>query len=273
MLTQLEKENEELKFYYDLIQNEMGDVSKMLSSLQERDDNVYRVIFEAEPIPSSIRNAGVGGTNRYKDLLEKGLEREDLLVEAYSKIDKLKKQMYIQTKSYDELIDMASNKDEFFAVLPAIQPVSNKELKRLSSGFGYRTDPILKTRKMHWGVDFSAPVGTPIYATGDGVVKRVKTSFGGLGKHIFIDHGYGYETRYGHMSDFNVKQGQKIKRGECIGYVGSTGKSTAPHLHYEVKKDGKKINPVHFFYQDLNASEYEEILRLASIENQALGSY
>ncbi|MFY0626004.1 MAG: M23 family metallopeptidase [Reichenbachiella sp.] len=273
VLVQLEKENEELKFYYDLIQGEMEDVSKMLSSLQERDDNVYRVIFEAEPIPSSIRNAGVGGTNRYKDLLEKGLEREDLLVDAYGKIDKLKKQMYIQTKSYDDLIDLASNKDEFFAALPAIQPVSNKELRRLSSGFGYRTDPMLKTRKMHWGIDFSAPTGTPIYTTGDGVVKRVHTSFGGYGKQIEIDHGYGYVTKYAHMSEFNVKKGQKVKRGECIGYVGNSGKSTAPHLHYEVRKDKKKINPVHFFYQDLNASEYEEILRLASIENQALGSY
>ncbi len=273
LLTQLEKENEELKFYYDLLENDMQDVSKMLSSLQERDDNVYRVIFEAEPIPSSIRNAGVGGVNRYKDLLDKGLEREDLLLNAYEKIDKLKKQMYIQTKSYDELIELASNKDEFFAALPAIQPVSNKELKRLSSGFGYRTDPILKTRKMHWGVDFSATVGTPIYATGDGVVKRAHKSFTGYGWQIEIDHGYGYITKYAHMSGFNVKKGQKVKRGECIGYVGNSGKSTAPHLHYEVRKDNKKINPVHFFYQDLNPTEYEEILRLASIENQALGSY
>jgi murein DD-endopeptidase MepM/ murein hydrolase activator NlpD len=273
VITQLEKENEELKFYYDLLQSDMQDVSKMLSSLQERDDNVYRVIFEAEPIPSSIRNAGVGGANRYKDLIEKGLEREDLLLEAYQKIDKLKKQMYIQTKSYDELIEMASNKDDFFAALPAIQPVSNKELKRLSSGFGHRVDPILKTRKMHWGVDFSAPKGTPIYTTGDGIVKRVHTSFGGYGKQVEIDHGYGYVTKYAHMSAFNVKKGQKVKRGECIGYVGNSGKSTAPHLHYEVHKDRKKINPVHFFYQDLNPAEFEEILRLASIENQALGSY
>ncbi|PIB35810.1 peptidase M23 [Reichenbachiella sp. 5M10] len=273
VVAQLEKENEELLYYYDLLQNDMEAASKMLSSLQERDDNVYRVIFEAEPIPSSIRNAGVGGTDRYKEITEKGLERSDLLVEVYEKIGKLKKQMYIQTKSYDDLIEMASNKDEFYAALPAIQPVSNKELKRLSSGFGYRTDPILKTRKLHEGVDFSAPTGTPIYTTGDGVVKKIRTSFGGYGKQIEIDHGYGYVTKYAHMSEFNVEKGQKVKRGECIGFVGHTGKSTAPHLHYEVIKDGKKINPVYFFYQDLNATEYEEILRLASIENQALGSY
>jgi len=269
----LEKENEELNYYYDLLQSEMGDVSRMLSSLQVRDDNVYRVIFEAEPIPASIRNAGVGGSNRYKKLTDKNLERKDLLLDAYQKLDKLKKQMYIQTKSYDELLDLAKNKEKFLAALPAIQPVSNKELKRLSSGFGRRTDPILKVSKMHWGVDFSADKGTPIYATGDGVVKRVRTSFGGYGKQVEIDHGFGYITKYAHMNGFNVAQGQKVKRGECIGYVGNSGKSTAPHLHYEVRKDGKKINPVHFFYQDLNPAEYEEILRLASIENQSLGSY
>ncbi|UXP31874.1 M23 family metallopeptidase [Reichenbachiella agarivorans] len=273
VVAQLEKENEELLFYYDLLKGEMKSASEMLTSLQERDDNVYRVIFEAEPIPSSIRNAGVGGADRYKEIAEKGLERDDILMEAYAKIDKLKKQMYIQTKSYDELIEMASNKAAFYAALPAIQPVSNEELKRLSSGFGYRTDPILKTRKMHLGVDFSAPKGTPIYTTGDGVVSKVHTSFGGYGRYVEIDHGYGYETKYAHMSAFNVKEGQQVKRGECIGYVGNSGKSTAPHCHYEVSKDGKKINPVHFFYKDLNSSEYEEILRLASIENQALGSY
>jgi murein DD-endopeptidase MepM/ murein hydrolase activator NlpD len=269
----LEKENQELTFYYKLLKEEIGDANKMLSLLQERDDNVYRVIFEAEPIPVSIRNAGVGGVDRYKNLTETGLEREKLLVDVHQQVDKLKKQMYIQTKSYDELLELAANKEKFFSALPAIQPVSNKELKRLSSGYGGRIDPILKTKKMHWGVDFSAPKGTPIYATGDGVIKRVHTSFGGYGKQVEVNHGYGYVTKYAHMNAFNVTKGQKVKRGECIGYVGNTGKSTAPHLHYEVRKDGKKINPVHFFYQDLNPAEYEEILRLASIENQALGSY
>lgn len=269
----LEKENEELKYYYELLQKEIVEATDMLASLQERDDNVYRVIFEAEPIPPSIRDAGVGGVNRYRELTSKGLERSDLIVDVHKVLDKLKKQMYIQTKSYDELLDMAANKERFFAAMPAIQPVSNKELKRLSSGYGNRIDPILKTKKMHWGVDFSAPKGTPIYSTGDGVVKIVRSSLGGYGRQVEIDHGYGYITKYAHMEMYNVKKGQKVKRGECIGYVGNSGKSTAPHLHYEVRKDGKKINPVHYFYQDLNPSEYEEILRLASIENQALGSY
>ncbi|UXX79308.1 M23 family metallopeptidase [Reichenbachiella carrageenanivorans] len=269
----LEKENEELKYYYELLQEEMTEAASMLTSLQERDDNVYRVIFEAEPIPSSIRDAGVGGVNRYRELTNKGLERADLVVDVHEKLDKLKKQMYIQTKSYDELLDMATNKEKFFAAMPAIQPVSNEELKRLSSGFGIRIDPILKTKKLHTGVDFSAPKGTPIYATGDGTVKMVRSSLGGYGRQVEVDHGYGYVTKYAHMEMYSVKKGQKVKRGECIGYVGNSGKSTAPHLHYEVHKDGKKINPVHYFYQDLNSSEYEEILRLASIENQALGSY
>lgn len=273
LVVNLEKENEELMFYYDILKKDMSQVSEMLVSLQERDDNVYRAIYEAEPISSSIRNAGVGGTNRYKELLNKGLEREKLVLETHQRIDKLKKQMYIQTKSYDELLELAKNKELFLASLPAIQPVSNKELNRLSSGFGLRMHPILKVRKMHPGVDFSAPKGTPIYATGDGVVKSIKLSFGGYGKQVEINHGYGYITKYAHMNGFNVKLGQKVTRGECIGYVGNSGRSTAPHLHYEVHKDNRKINPVHYFSRDLNPAEYEEILRLASIEKQALGDF
>ncbi|MEQ9299155.1 MAG: M23 family metallopeptidase [Cyclobacteriaceae bacterium] len=272
-VAQLKKENEELKIYYDLLASEMTAANQMLSNLQERDDYVYRVIFEADPIPSSIRTAGIGGTNRYKGLMDEDLEREDLIVETYGKIDKLKKQMYIQTKSYDEILEMAENKEALYSALPAIQPISNKELKRLSSGYGMRTDPILKVRKMHYGVDFSAPRGTPIYATGDGVVRRVSTTYGDYGKQVEIDHGFGYVTKYAHMDMHMVKKGQKVKRGEQIGMVGNTGKSTSPHCHYEVMKDGKKINPVHYFYQDLGPAEYEEILRLASIENQSLGSY
>ncbi|MEP2025857.1 MAG: M23 family metallopeptidase [Reichenbachiella sp.] len=269
----LEKENEELKYYYELLQNELAEASDMLTSLQERDDNVYRVIFEAEPIPTSIRDAGVGGVNRYREITNKNLEREDLVIELHQTLDKLKKQMYIQTKSYDELLDMAANKDNFFAAIPAIQPISNEELKRLSSGYGMRIHPILKVKKLHPGIDFSAPKGTPIYATGDGEVKLARSSLGGYGRQVEIDHGYGYVTKYAHMEMFNVKKGQKVKRGECIGYVGNSGRSTAPHLHYEVRKDGKLINPVHYFHQDLNPTEYEEILRLASIENQALGDF
>ncbi|MCR9254251.1 MAG: M23 family metallopeptidase [bacterium] len=269
----LRKANEELEFHNDLQGKEIAQMQEILATLQERDDNVYRTIMDAEPIPDAVRNAGFGGVNRYKDLMDQGLEQEELIIGNYQKLDKLKKQMYIQTKSYDEIMDLAARKEERFASLPAIQPVNNKELKRLSSGFGYRTDPIYKVRRMHAGVDFSCPKGTPIYATGDGEVFFTKSSYSGFGNYVKIDHGFGYITLYGHMDSYIVKKGQKVKRGEVIGYVGNSGKSTAPHLHYEVHKNGKKINPVHFFTKDLNPEEYDEILRLSSIENQALGSF
>ena len=267
----LKKENDELRLYYNILNQEMEGAKEMMAALQKRDDDIYRVINEAEPIPKTIREGGIGGTERYKRLLEEGLEQQELILSTMQRIENLKKQMYIQTKSYDEIVSLAKTKDKMYASIPAIQPVTNLELTRLASGFGRRVDPIYKVRRMHYGVDFSAPRGTPIYSTGDGVVKKVKTNYGGYGKEVLIDHGYGYVTRYAHMSEFNVKRGQKVKRGECIGYVGSTGKSTAPHLHYEVIKDKKKVNPVHYFYNDLNEEEYQKILELSSIENQSLG--
>ncbi len=266
----LKKENEELTFYYDMLSKDMNRANKMLESLQERDNNVYRTIFEAEPIPLSVRNAGVGGVDRYQDLLENGLEREEIIVNTFQRIDQLKRQLYIQTKSYDNLLEMADNKSEILATIPAIQPVSNKELRRLASGFGMRVHPIYKVKMMHPGIDFSAPQGTPVYATGGGKVKQVKSSFTGYGKQVIIDHGYGYQTRYAHLQDFNIKAGQKVERGQCIGYVGNTGTSTAPHLHYEVFKDNERVNPIYYFYQDITAEEYEVLVQLASIENQSL---
>ncbi|MDF9799573.1 murein DD-endopeptidase MepM/ murein hydrolase activator NlpD [Catalinimonas alkaloidigena] len=266
----LKKENEELQFYYDMLSKDMERADDMLESLQERDNHVYRTIFEAEPIPLSVRNAGVGGVERYKELLEDGLEREELILNTKEKVDKLKRQLYIQTKSYDDLLGMAEDKTEMLASIPAIQPVSNKELRRLASGFGMRMHPIYKVKMMHPGIDFSAPQGTPIYATGAGKVITVKSSFTGYGKQVEIDHGFGYVTKYAHLSDFNVKVGQTIERGQCIGYVGNTGTSTAPHLHYEILKDDDKVNPIHFFYQDITAEEYEVLVQLASIENQSL---
>ncbi len=267
----LKKENEELRLYYDIMNKEMEGAKEMLAALQKRDDDIYRVINEAEPIPNTMRKGGIGGTERYKKLLEEGLEQQELILSTLKRIEGLKKQMYIQTKSYDEIVELAKTKDQMYASIPAIQPITNKELTRLASGFGRRVDPIYKVRRMHYGVDFSAPRGTPIYSTGDGVVTKVKTNYGGYGKEILIDHGYGYVTRYAHLSEFNVRRGQKVKRGECVGYVGSTGKSTAPHLHYEVIKDKKKVNPVHYFYNDLNEDEYQKILELSAIENQSLG--
>lgn len=266
----LKKENEELSLYYEILEKELSQANKMLMALQERDDNVYRIIFEAEPIPSTIRTAGIGGAQRYKHISEKGLDKEDLIVGTFQKIDKLKKQMYIQTKSYDEIIQLAKDKSKMLASMPAIQPISNKELTRLASGFGMRMHPILKTRRMHTGCDFAAPRGTLVNATGDGKVITVKRSFGGYGNEIEIDHGYGFITKYAHLDEFKVKVGQRVKRGENIGLVGNTGRSTAPHLHYEIIKDGKKIDPVHYFYKDINEEEYEKLLELSSQENQSL---
>jgi len=269
----LRKENDELRLYYDLIQKDMSESNQMLGVLQERDDDIYRVVFGVEPIPNEIRTAGIGGSNRYRELLEKGLEREELIISNMKRMDAMKKQMYIQTKSYDEIMDMAAMKEENLASLPAIQPVSNIELKRLASGYGYRIHPIYKVNKMHWGTDFSIKTGTPVYATGDGEIRWTRSDFGGYGKQIEINHGFGYRTKYAHLSEFVVKKGQKVKRGELIGYSGNTGGSTAPHLHYEVIKDGKKINPMNHFYKDVTDEQYAEILRLSSLENQSMGSY
>lgn len=270
---QLRKENQELLMYYNLMGKDMESISQVLQSMQERDDDIYRVIFGVNPLADEIRTGGTGGANKYRALMEKGLSREALIVSDLQKIDALKKQMYIQTKSYDEIVELAKNKEDFLAALPAIQPVSNEELKRLSSGFGYRIDPYLKTRRKHTGVDFSLEVGNPVHATGDGKIKYTKSSLSGYGKQVHIDHDFGFQTKYGHLDKILVKKGQWVKRGDLIGYSGNSGKSTAPHLHYEVIKNGIKVNPIHYFSRDLSAEEYEEILRLASIENQAMGSY
>lgn len=266
----LRKENNELKFYYEMLEEEVGKMNQMLADLQHRDDNLYRIIFETEPIAPEIRRAGIGGSDRYRDIREKGINQEQMVISLHSKIDALKRQLYVQSISYDEVSEMALKKEEYWAAIPAIQPILNENLNLLASGFGMRIHPILKVRKMHTGVDFTAPKGTPIYATGDGVVKDVKTVFGGYGKYIEIDHGFGFVTRYAHMNDFAVKKGQKVKRGDKIGTVGNTGSSTAPHVHYEVIKDGRYVNPVNYFFKDLTPEEYDMILELASKENQSL---
>jgi len=263
----LNREIDVLTTQYDIVEDKLNQVELVLDDIQNRDDNIYRVIFEAEPIPKSIRKAGYGGVNRYQNL--KGYSNSELIINTSEKVDQISKQLYIQSKSYDEIIELAKNKADMLAALPAIQPVSNKNLSRMASGYGYRIHPIYKTRKMHSGMDFSAKTGTPIYATGDGKVSKVRKSRRGYGNHVTIDHGYGYKTLYAHMTKYIVRKGQKVKRGEVIGYVGSTGTSVAPHLHYEVHKDGRKINPVNFYYNDLNPEEYEKMLEISSQNNQS----
>lgn len=267
----LKNEVKELEFYYDKLTTDVENLHQILNDVEHRDDNIYRVVLGAEPIDKSIRNAGVGGVDRYEDIREKGIDHEELVLVLNEKVDLLRRKLYIESKSQDEVVKLAENKEKLFAAIPAIQPISNKQLLALASGFGWRTHPIYKVKKMHTGIDFAASIGTPIYATADGTVAEVSIKFSGYGKMVEINHGFGYRTRYAHMHEFAVRSGQNVKRGDLIGYVGNTGLSTAPHLHYEVLINGGQVDPVHYFYNDLSASEYEKILELASIENQSLG--
>jgi murein DD-endopeptidase MepM/ murein hydrolase activator NlpD len=262
----LKKENDILKQNYEILKQEVSHANDVLNSLIDRDDNIYRVIFEAKPISKQVRKGGVGGA-----LIDNFSKDKNEIVEKLNlEINKLKNSLYVQSKSYDELVNLVKNKEKMLASIPAIQPISNKELRALASGFGFRIHPIYKVRKFHTGIDFSAVRGTPVYATGDGIA-TIFDNVDSYGKMIEINHGYGFVTRYAHLEKFKVKSGQKVKRGETIGYVGSTGTSTAPHLHYEVIRNGVQINPINYFFNDLSPKEYEELLKLAEVENQSLG--
>jgi murein DD-endopeptidase MepM/ murein hydrolase activator NlpD len=239
----------------------------VLNDLEDRDDNIYRVIFETDSIPDDIRHSGFGGADRYKDL--QGYSNSQLMVATTQKLDKLAKQMYIQSKSYDEVFKLAENKEKLLSSIPAIMPISVKDLKGTPSGFGYRTHPIYKIVKMHTGMDFNAAIGTPIYATGDGVIERADAESSGYGNHVVINHGFGYQTLYGHMNKILVKAGQEVKRGEIIGEVGSTGTSSGPHVHYEVIRNGTKINPISYYFLDLTPLEYQNIIQQSNQSNQS----
>ena len=263
-----ERELENLKFNYELLNKRLDESSSILSQLQQRDNNIYRAYFEANPIPEEQRKAGFGGVNRYRYL--NGYDNTKLIKIATKKLDILSKQLVVQSKSLDEIVVLAKNKKEMLASIPAIQPVANKDLKRMASGYGYRIHPIYKTRKFHWGMDFSSPRGTPVYATGNGKIEKVKRSRRGYGNQVKINHGFGYKTFYAHLEKYTVRKGQKVKRGDLIGYVGTSGISTAPHLHYEVIKGNRKLNPVYFYFSDLTPEEYDRMLEMASQENQSL---
>ncbi len=264
---ELQYELSQQEIQVKLLKDKSLAMQERLDDLAKMDDDVYREIFGADPISDDIRKAGTGGVDKYTALEQ--LSRGENLAELHTKLDNMSAQYKVQEDSYNKLIKMAKNKSAMLASIPAIQPIPNKNLRRIASGFGYRVDPIYKTRKMHKGMDFTAPRGTKIYATGDAVVKTVKHARWGYGSHILLDHGYGYTTLYGHMSRTKVKQGQKVKRGQLIGLVGSTGKSTGPHLHYEVRKNGTAVNPVGYFYNDLTSEQYEEILKISSNPNQS----
>ncbi len=261
------REIENLKLRYAILNKKMDEVEDVISFIEDRDNNLYRVYFNAAPIPEEERKSGFKEVDRYKDL--EGYDNSQLVTNTTKRIDVLRIELAIQSKSLDDILKMAKSKDKLLAAIPAIQPVRNENLKSMVSGFGYRTDPFTKARKMHEGMDFTAKTGTPIYATGDGVVARADNTASGYGNHIVIRHGFGYETLYGHLSRYKCRAGQRIKRGDVIGYVGSTGRSEGPHLHYEVHKNGKVVNPLNFYYGNISAVEYVAIAQLANQENQS----
>jgi murein DD-endopeptidase MepM/ murein hydrolase activator NlpD len=264
----LKREVEQMTIQYDLIHREMNSVESVLNDLQKTDDNLYRTIFDAEPIPSTQRDGGLGGVNRYEAL--EGYNNSNLVIETASRLDKITKKVYVQSKSFDELIKMAEKKGEMLQSIPSVMPISNKDLTRTASGYGWRIHPYYKISKFHYGMDFTAPLGTDVYATGSGKVVEVVAAQRGQGKHITIDHGFGYTSIYAHLSNFNVKVGQKVQRGDIIGFVGSTGMSVANHLHYEIKLNGVNVDPINYFFEDLNPAEYERIVEIASKTGQSL---
>lgn len=267
MESRMQKENKLLQTQYEVLSLRLNEAQEVLEDIQQRDENLYRAIFQAESIPESIRKSGFGGSNRYEHLTM--LSNPELVVSTTQKMDMLDKQLYIQSNSLEELINLGKSQEERLKCIPAIQPISNKDLRRTASGYGFRIDPIYRTPKFHSGMDFSAKIGTEIYATGDGKVVYAAWKQG-YGNCIIIDHGYGYQTLYGHMSKYNARVGQQIKRGEVIGYVGNTGKSTGPHLHYEVIVHGQHDNPSKYYFMDLTPEEYDQMIQIAENHGQVM---
>lgn len=263
----LRNENEKLNDNYKELNSQLKAMQQQMSELEKRDNGVYRAIFEANPIPDSARAKEL--EKKIEIAKIEGMSNYELSSSILSSMSNLAARISSQKKSYAEIDGLLKTKENILAGTPAIQPVSNKDLTRIASGFGYRIDPIYKTTKMHAGIDFTAPQGTPIYATANGTVKVAGRSDGGYGNHVVINHGYGYETLYGHMFRVKARAGEKIQRGEVIGYVGSTGKSTGPHCHYEVHKNGQKIDPVYFFYNDLSPDQFDLLLKKAASSNQS----
>ena len=262
------REIDNLKLHYAILNKKIDELNAVTAAIEDRDNNLYRTYFNTAPISDEERKAGFKTKNRYAEL--EGFDNSELVKNTTQRVDILTKELAVQSQSLDEILQLAKAKDHLLSAIPAIQPVKNENLKRMASGFGYRSDPFTKARKMHEGMDFTAKTGTPIYATGDGVVAKADNTASGFGNHIVIRHGYGYETLYAHLSKYKARAGQRVKRGDIIGYVGSTGRSEAPHLHYEVHKNNKAVNPLNFYYGNISAVEYVAISKLANQENQSL---
>lgn len=257
------EENNRLLSNYQVLSNKVDNALEVLHSIEQRDDNLYRVLLDSDPVAEQVREPGLNSANRYAELMD--LPNSGLAVSLAQKIDLMEKKLYVQSKSFDDVAQMYKDNEKRIACVPSIQPVMNKDLKRTASGYGYRMDPIYHVRKFHAGMDFTCPTGTQVYATGNGRVTYAKWKTG-FGNCIEISHGYGYVTRYAHLSKIDVKLNQTVTRGEVIGKVGSTGKSTGPHLHYEVLVNGKNQNPVNYYFMDLDAEEYDEMIQVS--ENQ-----
>ncbi len=264
----LGEQNKALRDNYNEMENELKSVQQQMKELEKRDNDVYRAIFEANPIPDSARAKELA--DKLEAATVEKIMDNQLVASIIQTLNNLKSRIQAQKKSYDQVDELVKNKEQLLSHTPAIQPVSNKDLSRIASGFGSRIDPVYKTVKFHYGLDFAAPQGTPIYATADGTVTTAGSTGNGYGNHVVINHGYGYETLFGHMVRVKVNSGQTVKRGEVIGWVGSTGKSTGPHCHYEVHKYGDKIDPIYFFYNDLSPAQFDQLLKKAAASNQSL---
>ncbi|MFM1840665.1 MAG: M23 family metallopeptidase [Sediminibacterium sp.] len=264
----LRQQNQSYRESYSVLQERVKQLELQMNELENRDNDVYRSIFEADPIPDSARVKEMEAKKEVQ--LIQNLSSDELLESMVGQLNNLSLRMAYQTKSFTEITDMVKNKEKLLKAIPAIQPVSNKNLNRVASGFGYRVDPLYKDYRLHAGLDFAAPSGTPIYATADGVVQAAGFNTDGYGNKVVINHGYGYQTLYGHMVRVKARAGQRVKRGEVIGYIGSTGKSTGPHCHYEVIKRGTKVDPVYYFYNDLTPAQFDRILKAAATNKQSL---
>lgn len=262
------RELEFMKLQYEILNDRLDNLETLMTDMEQRDNDLYRVIFEADPIPSSVRRSGFSDADRYADIY--GYKNSDLVVNAARKMDVIASQLYNQSVSYDSLFVMARNKSSMLACIPAIFPLKETEITYISSYFGYRPDPIYKVEKFHSGMDFSAALGTEAYATGNGVVSDVESNEWGYGNMVTVDHGFGYKTRYAHLQKAAVRKGQRVKRGQLIGFIGSTGKATGVHLHYEVLKNDVPIDPINFFYQDLTPEEYNQILEQSTLPTQTM---
>jgi len=264
----LKRENGLLNNQFEILNEKVAHLETVLEDIEKRDDNTLHHAPNAEWDQHSVRDAGTGGVNRYEDL--EGYDNSEKIIETAKRLDQLSKAVYVQSKSYDDVIEMAKSRELQLSSLPAIQPISNKDLTRTASGWGYRIHPIYKIRKFHHGMDFTAPTGTEVYATADGTIEVVEKSRRGYGNKVVIDHGFGYKTLYAHLEGFNnLVKGKKVKRGDVIAFVGSSGLSTAPHLHYEVHRNSKKINPINYYFEDLTADEYDEMIVLSMRPGQS----